>query len=674
MGIINILDSELSNKIAAGEVVERPASVIKELIENSIDAGATSITVEIHDGGISYMRVSDNGSGMKREDAEIAFLRHATSKIKTADDLDAIYTLGFRGEALSSIAAVAQVDLFTKTQDTDEGVHVHAEGGEITLSDSAGTPVGTSITVNNLFFNTPARMKFLKRNSTEAGYITDIITRFILSHPEISFKFINGKKEQLFSAGNNRLTDCIYTVYGKDYAKAVIDVDYEHNGIKLTGAIGKSEVSRPNRNFQSFFINGRYIKSPVIIRAVEEAYKNQIMIGKFPMAVLNLEINPSLIDINVHPTKLEVKFSDDKSVYETVYFAVKNALYKTVNIPKIESKETTETLFDRSHEQLVKTIDTASVFRNERPAYENTVQPAETEQKNVYAPPIQKIEEFPVSTDSINIGKETNEDNEKIKKNEKNKQDNNYVIEPVNTNEIRPVPIEKNVVLNQDSKPYILETDENNDDNIQSALDNISDIQRNSDIIDNYRLIGQIFGTYIIAEHENEMLIIDQHAAHERLKYEELKNGLADGTIQPQILLVPAVVTLNAVEYGIFNDNKEFFFNIGFETEDFGDNSILVRTAPTDMDEDAISSLIIELLSQLDSSKRELITAKEDRALYTVACKAAVKANHYLHTDEMKRLLDSVFSLDNINTCPHGRPIIISMSKKELEKSFKRIV
>lgn len=658
MGKIHVLDTELSNKIAAGEVVERPASVIKELVENSIDAGSTSITVEIRDGGVTYMRVTDNGSGMKREDAEIAFLRHATSKIQSADDLDAIYTLGFRGEALSSIAAVSRTDLYTKTADTDEGVHVHAEGGEITLSDSAGTPTGTTIVVNNLFFNTPARMKFLKKNSTEGGYISDIISRFILAHPEISFKFINGKKEQLFSSGNNNLVDCIYTVYGKDYAKSSIAVDYTHNNVRVSGAVGKGEVSRPNRNFQSFFINGRYIKSPLIMRAVEEAYKNQVMIGKFPMAILNIEINPSMIDINVHPTKLEVKFSDERLIYEAIYWGVKNALYQTVQIPKIESKQDTKTIFDTSKEKLFE----QGKFE---PAKPNVIVPPKNQPQIVVDEETGEILSAPPKEE---VPKEVVEDIPP-------KKVEYYSIE---TDAPKPditklnIPQEP-VAVKQEQTEYIVDTEERPVQEVQAEAP-AQEISANRELLEEYKLVGQVFDTYIIAQHNDNMLIIDQHAAHERLKYEELKKNLADGTVTPQILLIPTVVTMSATEYSTFNANRDFFYNIGFETDDFGENSIIVRSAPMDMDDQTMSELIIELIAQLDGSKRELITAKEDRALYTIACKAAIKANHALHTDEMKKLLNAVFSLPNINTCPHGRPIIVSMSKKELEKDFKRIV
>lgn len=336
MGLIHVLDTEVSNKIAAGEVVERPLSIVKELVENSIDAGATVITVEIRGGGISYIRVSDNGCGMSAEDARICFLRHATSKITTGSDLDAIYTLGFRGEALSSIGAVAKIRLYTKRSCDSMGVCVTCEGGEILSSNDAGAPNGTVIEVTDLFYNTPARLKFLKKPATEAGYITDIMSRFVFAHPEISFKLVRDGKEIVFTPGDSKLLNAVYAVYGKDYTKNMIDVDFEFNGIHVTGLVGNGTLARANRNYETFFVNRRYIKSPLMIRALEEAYKNQIMISKFPVAILNVEIDASAVDINVHPTKLECKFSNEHDIYQTVYHAVKQALYEIPNVPEIE--------------------------------------------------------------------------------------------------------------------------------------------------------------------------------------------------------------------------------------------------------------------------------------------------------------------------------------------------
>lgn len=641
MGEISILSQDISNKIAAGEVVERPVSVVKELVENSIDAGADVITVEIKNGGRTYIRVTDNGKGMNIEDAEIAFLRHATSKIHTEDDLDAIYTLGFRGEALSSIGAVAEVDLFTKAKGRIEGIHVMCRGGEVLSSDAAGTPEGTTLVVKNLFYNTPARMKFLKKDSTEAGYISDILSRLILAHPEVSLRFINNGREQLFSSGDNSLINSVYTVYGRDYAKSALKVDYVNESVHISGVIGKGDACRANRNYQSFFVNKRYIKSPLIIRAVEDAYKNQIMIGKFPMAVLNIEINPSLIDINVHPTKLEVKFSNEKMIYETVYFGVKNALYETVNIPKIEKKELPKE--EKSIFEPIVPIKKESVKADDdlkTPEIDSNF--IEDKKQNIeYAPSEVKhvIRDLNIQSkpDYMMVEEKTFE-----KKNAKTEKYTTVLNEP-------------NTSLNILPEKTIEEKYENED-------------------LSSFKVVGQVFSTYIIVERGNEMLIIDQHAAHERIKYEELKASFENKQVISQGLLVPTVVNLTPIEYAVYMENEEFFNDSGFEIEDFGNNSIIVRMVPELLSDDDLSFAIVEMISQLEGSKKEIITEKHQRAMYSIACRAAVKANQNMSMIEMISLIKNVFAMDNINTCPHGRPIIVSMSKKEIEKEFKRIV
>lgn len=624
MGKIHILSTEVSEKIAAGEVVERPASVIKELVENSIDAGATLVTVEIKKGGSTYMRVSDNGSGMSGEDAKICFLRHATSKIQTSSDLDAIYTLGFRGEALASIGAVSEVSLYTKRSEDNEGICVTCRGGKILSSAEAGVPDGTSICVENLFFNTPARLKFLKKDATEAGYITDIITRFIFAHPEISFKLIIDGKEKLFSAGDNSLKNAIYTVYGKDYANGTIAVDYEAEGIHVTGLVGKGNISRPKRNYQSFFVNKRYITSKTLIAALEGAYKNQIMIGKFPMAVLNIEINPSLIDINVHPTKLEVKFSDEKSVFNAVYYGTKNALYAIPNVPKIERADS-EFKRDTPKKQLNLSDLAASLPKD------MTKRPETPE----YNP---RVNHF-LKTDKPDF----------IKK--KEKEDKPFTAKNITL----ASPSEKlePLVAKHESEPEETETV----------------------FVDEYfEIVGQLFNSYIIAEKDDEMILLDQHAAHERLKYEELKRDIASKQPMSQLLIEPVIVNVTGGEMTAYRENKEMFDQMGFEIEEFGDDAIIIRSAPGDAEMGEIEPLILELLSQSEELKGELITEKYERLLYTIACKSAVKANMAMSKIEMETLVRNVLRLKNINTCPHGRPIIVTMSKKEIEKEFKRIV
>lgn len=602
MGKINLLDSEISNKIAAGEVVERPASVVKELVENSIDAGATRITVEIKNGGNTYIKVSDNGSGMEKDDATVAFLRHATSKISVAEDLDAIYTLGFRGEALSSIGAVAKINLYTKRAEDETGTHTICEGGDIVSAEDAGIPNGTTFIVKNLFYNVPARMKFLKKDATEAGYIQDIMTRFILAHPEIAFTFISNGKPILSSQGDGKLENCVYAVYGKDYATAMILVDFKSEHISVKGLTGKGNTARPNRNYQSFFVNGRYIKSPLIIRAVEEAYKNQVMVGKFPVSILNIEINPQMIDINVHPTKLEVKFSNENEVYRAVYNAVKEALYRIIDIPEIK-KEKPITNFFR---------------------------------------------------DTISVAKEQIE----IKP--------NIVVKPQTKTEVK-------TELPKVSEPqFFKRTFEKKEEPIKVYKPIIKEEPKEEKNIE-FKLVGQVFDTYIIIEQDDKMMIIDQHAAHERLKYEEIKKELESSKVYSQPMVVPVVANVTSREMATFKENKEFIASLGFEAEEFDDNSVIIRAVPAAQAED-VEDLFVEILSKLDENRREVISDKRQRLLYTIACKAAIKANHRLSENEQKALVKNVLNLENINTCPHGRPIIVSMTQKELEKEFKRIL
>lgn len=679
MGKIHILSTEISNKIAAGEVVERPASVVKELVENSIDAGADSICIEIKKGGIAYIRVTDNGSGMTAEDAQTAFLRHATSKIQTENDLDAIYTLGFRGEALSSIGAVSKAQLYTRTQD-GEGILVECEGGEIRTSKNAGTPVGTTFVIQNLFYNTPARMKFLKKDSTESGYISDIISRFILAHPEISFKLIDNGKEKLFSPGDGNLVNAVYTVYGRDYAKAVLPVDYSADIISVKGVTGKGDVSRPNRNFQSYFVNGRYIKSPLIIRAVEEAYKNQIMIGKFPMSVLDIKINPSLIDINVHPTKLEVKFSNEKAVYEAVYFAVKNALYTTVNIPKVE----------RAPE---KDMPVSSAQAPIQPSIQQPAQPTSNITDNITAavaepksvlstdiPPV-TVSDKPQNTASNQaVTAEPIQKSEPLYDEYKSENKSEYNTDTVPQKEDTPPPTPEDYFekLKQSvfsgKMPSIEAHQPTTELNLtQQSLfdeDNAVDAPKQEP----YSIIGQLFSTYILVQRNDELLICDQHAAHERIKYEQLLKQVENSAVSAQILISPSIVKLSPTEYTTVFENIDFFTSAGFEIDEFGMNTIAVRSIPSVLSDGIVSDIILEMITSLSESKREIITERRQRALYSASCKAAVKANHSMSVQEMKTLLDDVFALENINTCPHGRPIIISMTKKEIEKEFKRII
>ncbi|MBQ8637219.1 MAG: DNA mismatch repair endonuclease MutL [Clostridia bacterium] len=623
MGVINQLSVEISNKIAAGEVVERPASVVKELVENAIDAGANVITVEIENGGTGFIRVSDNGCGMTGDDAQKCFLRHATSKIKTAEDLDAIYTLGFRGEALSSIGAVSEVELLTKRPQDSIGTRICFAGGEMIKKEEAGGADGTTIVVKNLFFNTPARMKFLKKDATEAGYIADIMSRFILAHTEISFKLTRDSKEIYYSPGDSSLKNALYCVYGREYAKAVIDVDYEMDGIKIKGVAGKSETARANRGYQSFYVNKRYIKSPAITRALEEAYKNQIMIGKFPMAVLNVEVNPNEIDINVHPTKLEVKFSDDSLVYRAVYHGVKNALYSVSQVPEVERQEP-------SPEPTPVLPREASGWQdNKTPTQRGGFVHYERKMPEPSFTPI-KSEKYMQETTSFT----PRESYEYLE----NKRE---TLVSIGDSPITGIREQKEVVRGIESLPR------------------------------NFKIIGQIFDTYILIERDDSLLMIDQHAAHERIKYEELKAELAKRTPTPQRLIAHVPVELSPAEKVMAEENIEKLLGLGFEIEE-KKGEFYITAVPSPMDEESMVAVFVELVTAFGDNKQNVIDAAKERLTYTIACKAAIKANRRLTEIEMYALANKVFDMENINTCPHGRPIVIKMTKKEIEKEFGR--
>lgn len=647
MGLIHILDTEVSNKIAAGEVVERPLSIVKELVENSIDAGATAITVEIRNGGVEYIRVTDNGSGMGEEDAKICFLRHATSKISTGSDLDAIFTLGFRGEALSSIGAVSKVQLYSKRREDSDGVCVTCEGGEILSSSVSGVPDGTVVEVRDLFYNTPARRKFLKKPATEGGYISDIVSRYVFAYPEISFKLIRDGKEMIFSAGDNNLINAVYAIYGKDYAKNVLKVDYEYNGVHITGVIGKGTLCRPNRNYETFLVNKRYIKSAMMMRALDEAYKNQIMISKFPVAVLNIEISPEEVDINVHPTKLECKFSNEQDIYQAVYHGAKSALYALPNVPNIERGE-----------------ETAQIQKPEQKSIEDIFKEKLKE--------AERLKERPNP-----VAKRTDIDIPKAAKEQKPKIDAlsmiDFAIEHSkqqhNPIEVKSPTASENKIVEEESwRDYLKRESE------KIEIDQNETVEENKNFfVGGFRVIGQLFETYILVEKDDSLLMIDQHAAHERLNYEALKAELEETGIASQMMLETIDVKLAPSEIAVFEANKELFRKLGFESNLNGD-TVEISAVPGDISWSDTEPLFLELLSQMDDMKQELISDKKQRLIYTISCKASIKANMKIGELEMQRLVEKVFSLNNINTCPHGRPIVISMSKKEIEKDFKRIV
>ncbi len=623
MGKIHILDKSVSNKIAAGEVVARPASAVKELIENSLDAGATAIHVEIKHGGIAFIRVADNGSGLEEDDILTAFMPHATSKICTDEDLEAIGTYGFRGEALASIAAVSRTEMITRTAEATCGVKITVEGGEYGESELVGAKVGTVITVRDLFFNTPARFKFLKKDAAEAAAVTDVCQKAALSRPDVSFTYVSHGKEVFFTPGDGDLLHAVFAVYGRDFAQHMLPVDSENNGIKIQGFIGTAALSRPSRSMQLFFVNGRSITSKVLSFALSEAYKNQLTVGKFPAAVLNVSIEPSSVDVNVHPSKMEVKFTDEKAVYEALYFACRNTLYEKPYVPSVTAKESVTPRVEAApglSSLSVKPLDTAATD-SQKQAIKETNE-ALTKSKGI-APAFFKVVPAPEKTVSAVFSEKESQ-----------------IPYTVKTNDTPPILIQQ-----------------------QTLAD---------DIKETWTLIGQLFNTYLLIQSGDDMLIIDQHAAHERLNYEQLKRDYAANEVTSQILLTPEVVSLTPMEMAIWKENKAFFHSIGFDIEWMGEHDIFVRSVPSGVGQAEISAVIAELLQMLKDDIHEVRTKKEERAMYSLACKGAIKANRALSIPEQEDLIRRVMALEGINTCPHGRPVCIKISKDKLEKEFKR--
>ena len=658
MGKIKLLDKSVANLIAAGEVVERPASVVKELLENSIDAGAKHITTEIKNGGIKFIRVLDNGSGMSKEDVLTSLTRHATSKIEKADDLDAIMTLGFRGEALASIAAVADVEIYTKTEDEEVGAHLVSRAGEKAEVSEAGCPKGTTILVRDLFSTAPARMKFLKKDYTEAGYIADIINRLALGMPDISFKFINNDKEQLFTSGDGSLLNAVRAVYGRDIANAMVPCDFSENGVRAYGLCAKAEGARANRSMQSFFINGRYIKSALLIRAVEEAYKNELMGGKFPSCVINIEIKPQMVDINVHPTKLEAKFANESDVYHAVYWAVKNALYEKKAIPEVRKAPKQKFGFETPAAEQISLVKSAVLpiekSTEEKPKAvsmrETDFVPKATSDKPKKAPQDPLFKEFMKSPVF---------EFEKIEN--KPKTETAKVLEKADMPKITETKEEiKKEKVYEETKP-------------EKVLEKAEEDKKETEEIP-YKVCGQIFNTYIIVERSGEMLLVDQHAAHERLRYEKLLRQYEERNVSQQMFLMPSIIDLTATEFAQFLEFEKEIASLGFDSEVFGEKSVKISAVPQDAAEADVEDLFLEVLKNLSQNKKSDMTEKMRNTIYQISCKGAVKANMKLSETEMKTLLDNIFALSGINTCPHGRPITISFTKYFIEKQFKRIV
>ena len=675
---INVLPSEIANMIAAGEVVERPASVVKELAENSIDAGAKSITVEIKKGGMTFIRISDNGCGIPSDQVETAFLRHATSKIATSDDLNSIYTLGFRGEALASIAAVARIDIFTKPREQSFGYSVSVEGGSITDSFEAGCADGTTITVRDLFFNTPARMKFLKNDATETSYVTDVVNKLILSHPEVAIHFINNGKTVVRSPGDGKLISAIYTVFGKDYVKHMTPVNYSDESVTVEGYAGNSAIARRDRRHQIFYINGRNITSKLMSAACGEAYQNSLMTGKFPVVVLNVRLNTNLVDVNVHPTKMEVRFSDDKKIYSAVYWAIKNALSGDKYVPEIKISHPEE---QPKKVMVAPAYDIPGKAQNEqinmlRDSYINSVikpasppptaKPAVKEKEDVNTDRFEtsKKETLSVQAPEPVYNTEPKETITESPKAEVAKKEEPATIPPVTENTSEEYT-ERFALPREPEQEVVAETPD-----VQPESETPQILRANID----FKIVGQIFGTYIIAQMDNDMLLIDQHAAHERMYFESLMEDWKNKSFCPQILLLPITMDFSVVDFQLVMDNIPLFEELGFEIDAFGDHSIIIRQIPSAEDESIVEDTVSDIVRMLGENAVNIKTNIVSEALHTMACKRAVKGNRDLSMAEMESLVERVLAMPDINTCPHGRPIMTKMSKYSLEKQFKRIV
>lgn len=653
---IKVLPKEIAELIAAGEVVERPASVIKELMENAIDAGSSSVTVEIKNGGITYIRVTDNGCGISREDIRTAFISHATSKISTRDDLYAIGTLGFRGEALASIAAVSNVEVLTRTTEEETGTRYCISAGEETLVDDAGCPLGTTIVVRDLFFNTPARMKFLKKDVSEANAVAGIVDKIALSNPDVSIRFIREGKSALFTSGSGDLRTAAYEIFGKDFADGLIEADYSFESVKISGLVSKPTKSRPNRNMQFFFVNGRLVKSGTASAALSEAYKNSIMVGKFPYCVLNITTAPGLVDVNVHPAKIEVRFANERTVFSAVYYAAKNALEHRDEAPKVTIPRTAQTeLFEPVRpktEQMrlpekqpdfwnrMSSSEYRSAQQPERPTYQ---QSAAREDIITVASPDKK----PETADSEPSTIQHFLDAQRAKKEE------TAVIEA----DIRPELSEKAATL-PDEKP----------EETARALDTAVD-EKPAELP--VTVIGEAFKTYIIVQQGESIFLVDKHAAHERMLFNELVKN--DSKRSTQMLLTPITVTLSKEEYSSVLDNLDMLMQAGFAVEDFGYSVVIVRECPMEISADEVADVVAELAGYLVENRQKLISEKKEWLFSLMACKAAIKGGMYTTEYERELFIKRLFASPEIRYCPHGRPVMIEITRRELEKNFGRV-
>lgn len=659
MKSIHLLDSDTINKIAAGEVVERPSSVIKELVENAIDAKASAITIEIKEGGIAMMRVTDNGGGIDRDDIKTAFVRHATSKIETAMDLMTVGSLGFRGEALSSIASVSQIELITKVHRELLGVRYCIDGGEEKSCDDIGCPDGTTIIVRNLFYNTPARRKFLKTAATEAAYINDLAGRLALSHPDVSFKFINNNQNRLHTSGNGNLRDIIYQIYGRDVAGQLLEVDVQGKLCHVTGFIGKPILSRGNRTWENYFINGRYIKSNIITKAIEDAYKTFVMIHKYPFTAFHIEVDPALIDVNVHPRKMELRFNQNEAVYQEIYDIIRAVLEHRELIPAISLEDQKKTNREEKEKE-----SGPEPFELQRLAAMGAGQkkPNQGAVSRPYTAPTGQsgstfVRETPAAYHKETMPQST----------PKLQDENNRTVMPGTAEEQKITEVSPSETAEKEPQPQMPVVGE------QMQLFGEDERLLDEKARARHRLIGQVFDTYWMVEYDGKLFIIDQHAAHEKVLYEKLMKAFSQKALQKQMLSPPVILTLSMQEENIYNRYADYFAELGFEIEAFGGREYAVCGVPLQLFGMNAKDIFIEILDSMTEESRRLDGSAITDHIATMACKAAVKGNNKLSFKEADALIEQLLQAKNPYTCPHGRPTIISLSKYELEKKFKRI-
>lgn len=717
--MIKVLDQNTINKIAAGEVMEKPSSVIKELVENSIDSGATAVTVEVKGGGLSFLRVTDNGAGIKKDEVKLAFLRHATSKLVTVEDLLSISSLGFRGEALASIAAVAQVEMITKTADDVTGLRYQIHGGKEISSEEIGAPGGTTIIVRNLFYNTPARKKFMKTDPTEISYIYDLICRICMSHPEISFKFIANGTDKLFTSGNGKLRDIIYHIYGRDITSNLLEINAENDYMKISGYIARPCISRGNRSFEGYYVNHRYIKSAVLTKAIEDAFRTFVMIHKFPFTEINFQVRPDLLDVNVHPTKMELKFANSQDIYSFTYNAIRETLLFKELIPDVapgkDPKPETfkqrdvgkapEAFENKRREAIVRAEERTvpqSQPEQHRPA-EPQNQPEQLRSAETQTSPQQLCPIEPQTSSQpvhpvIEIIDETSSSNNKgsdvIDNNKMEKPAGNYIYADRNNDLERAIVQNRNVVNESPAytapapaRPSV--TAATQDSTVSAASDAAYIEEAGKKYVQQdmfqekfltkearakHRLIGQLFKTYWLIEYDGKFFIMDQHAAHEKVKYEELMENYKNKKIYSQYLMPPAVVTLSAAEIEFLHENMEMFEALGYQIENFGGREFKLNAVPDNLFGLDGRELFIDFIADASSSAKKVTIDTFIHKLSTMACKAAIKGNTEISFKEADALIDQLLKLENPYTCPHGRPTVISMTEAEIEKKFKRIV